>query len=387
MDPGTAILMAALMILLNGGVLGLVQRELPKDLRPSAISWRIATLLHAAGCVLLALQTEASKIYVLPLANGLLLLGLAGYWRALRQFYGLGEHYGLLWPVALGVIVIYWFVAVHESFPLRVAAVSLAWFWLLLGCIRTLYSTGDRRGSASRDVLAGMFAVAAVFMMLRALYFLSASGSPSSLLDQRHWLNMVTPMVAAVIPVIGTTTFLLMCSQRLTRRWESAASTDYLTGLANRRTVVSKGDALIANAAASGADAALMVVDIDRFKQVNDRHGHAVGDRAIQHVARQLLQSCAGFGSAGRLGGEEFIGLLANVGPTQALQIAEQLRQAVEESPLQIEGAAEPLPLTVSIGVASRQSQDRDFTAWLQRADQALYAAKAAGRNRVASAG
>ena len=270
MDPGTAILMAALMILLNGGVLGLVQRELPMDLRPSAISWRIATLLHAAGCVLLALQTEASKIYVLPLANGLLLLGLAGYWRALRQFYGLGEHYGLLWPVALGVIVIYWFVAVHESFPLRVAAVSLAWFWLLLGCIRTLYSTGDRRGSASRDVLAGMFAVAAVFMMLRALYFLSASGSPSSLLDQRHWLNMVTPMVAAVIPVIGTTNFLLMCSQRLTRRWESAASTDYLTGLANRRTVVSKGDALIANAAASGADAALMVVDIDRFKQVND---------------------------------------------------------------------------------------------------------------------
>ncbi|MCP5476282.1 MAG: GGDEF domain-containing protein [Rhodanobacteraceae bacterium] len=151
---------------------------------------------------------------------------------------------------------------------------------------------------------------------------------------------------------------------------------------------MTKGDALIANAAASGADAALMVVDIDRFKQVNDRHGHAVGDRAIQHVARQLLQSCAGFGSAGRLGGEEFIGLLANVGgPTQALQIAEQLRQAVEESPLQIEGAAEPLPLTVSIGVASRQSQDRDFTAWLQRADQALYAAKAAGRNRVASAG
>ncbi len=379
--------MAALMILLNGGVLGLVQRDLPEDLRPSAVSWRIATLLHAGGCVLLALQTEASKVLVLPLANGLLLLGLAGYWRALRQFYGLDEYFGMLVPVLLGVIAIFWFVAVHESFPLRVAMVSLAWFWLLLGCIRTLYSTADRRGGSSRNVLAGMFAVAATFMMLRALYFLGVSDSPSGLLDQRNWLNVVTPMVVAVIPVIGTTTFLLMCSQRLTRRWESAASTDYLTGLANRRTVVAKGEALIAGAAASGADAALMVVDIDHFKQINDRHGHAVGDRAIQHVARQLAHSCSGFGSAGRLGGEEFIGLLANVEPAEALQIAEQLRKAIDESPLPLESKAEPVRLTVSIGVASRQSRDPDFAALLQRADQALYAAKAAGRNRVASAG
>jgi len=387
MDPGTAILMAALMILLNGGVLGLVQRELPEDLRPSAVSWRVATLLQAAGCVVLALQTEASKIVVLPLANGLLLLGLAGYWRALRQFYGFGENHGMLLPVGLGVVAICWFTAVHDSFSMRVAMVSLAWFWLLLGCIRTLYSSADRRGGSSRDVLAGMFAVAAAFMLLRALYFLGASDSPASLLDQRNWMNVLTPMVAAVIPVIGTTTFLLMCSQRLTRRWESAASTDYLTGLANRRTVVAKGEALIANAAASGTDAALMVVDIDRFKQVNDRHGHAVGDRAIQHVARQLAHSCAGFGSAGRLGGEEFIGLLANVEPARALQIAEQLRQAIDESPMHIERTAEPVHLTVSIGVASRHSKDLDFAALLQRADHALYAAKAEGRNRVVSAG
>ncbi len=381
MDALTALLTVTLMILLNGGVLGLMHRDLPLAVQPSARSWRVGTLLNAGGFVLLAAQAlDRSNAWVLPLANALLMLGLTGYWRALRQFDGLADTGWLLLPAAVGTFAVAWFEIVHPDLTMRVVAASLAWAWMLTGCIHTL-----RRSSGtadfSRRVLAGVFAAIAGFMVLRMLYHALGLATASSALDNTDWINIVTPMVGAVLPVIGTTGFLLLCSQRITRQWELAASTDYLTGLANRRTFAAAGAARIAAARRHGASVGILVIDIDHFKQINDRYGHDVGDAALKHVAQRIEAMCASPERPGRLGGEEFVAMLDTGDKLHAHAVAEGLRRAIEEQPFVAAGSAETI--TVSIGVATLLDGDCNLDDLLRRADQALYVAKSGGRNRT----
>ncbi len=380
MDAFTALLVAVLMMLLNGGVLGLMHRDLPAALRPAAVSWRVGTLLQAMGCVLLALQNWMPLGLVLPLANALLMLGVGAYWRALRQFYGLSDSGLLLLPVALGTFGVYWFAAVSPDLSARVVVASAAWFVLLVGCVVTVRRHGRGEKAMSRQVLAWIFGIVALFMLMRMLHY-GLRSRVDSMLDNSDWMNLATPMIAAIMPVIGTTAFLLLVSQRITRQWELAASTDYLTGLPNRRTLAAAGEERIRSAGALRHQLAVAVIDIDHFKSINDRFGHDVGDAALKHVAARVDAACRGSDICGRQGGEEFVALFQNVDATKALAAAERLRTLVEAAPFNAEGTE--LTITVSVGVALLRTDDRRLDDALRRADQALYQAKASGRNRV----
>lgn len=370
------------MTLANGAVLGLMHRDLPVTLQPSAVSWRIATLLHASGSILFAVQGHLPHGFVLPLANGMVMFGFAGYWRALRQFYGRPESLLLLLLPTLGTLGVFWFSAISPSLLARVVIVSIVWAAIMLACIHTLRSPDQSEWAKSRRVLAGIFFIVVVFTVLRAAYFmLVTNGLPSSILDNGSWLNVLTPIVVAILPVIGTTAFLLLCSERIRRQWERAASTDYLTGLPNRRTLANAGDSRFETALESGQALALAMVDIDHFKQVNDRYGHEIGDRVLKHVAARLESACRGTELPARQGGEEFVVLFERVDAAQALRAGERLRQAVEAQPFATDGLL--LPLTVSVGIVLRRESDRNFDDLLRRADEAMYAAKSAGRNRV----
>jgi diguanylate cyclase (GGDEF)-like protein len=172
-----------------------------------------------------------------------------------------------------------------------------------------------------------------------------------------------------------------MCSERIRRQWERAASTDYLTGLANRRTLADAGAQRFAQARQQDRGFGLGVIDIDHFKSINDRYGHDVGDAALKHVAAKLELACREAELPARQGGEEFVVLFDDVAGDTALAAGERLRHAVAEAPF-IAGEL-TLPVTVSIGVAVRLPEDREFDCVLRRADAALYAAKRGGRNRV----
>ena len=385
MDPQTAYVIAALMMLANGGVLGLMHRDLPKSLRPGAVSWRIATLLIAGASILFALQAALPPAFILPLANGMVLLGFVGYWRAIRQFYGMADSWWLLLPVAAGSLGVFLFTALWPSLLLRILLISVLWLVIFTACVLTLHSQASRDRALSRRVLTGMFLGDIVFTFLRAAYFLLAGVSPgASLLNNAVWINVMTPMMVAVLPVIGTTAFLLMISERIRRQWERAASTDYLTGLANRRTMTDAGESRFSSSRASGSGLALAIIDIDHFKSVNDRFGHEVGDGALKHVASRLEAACRGKELPARQGGEEFVVLLDIVDENQAHAAGERLRQAVEAESFAASDVS--LNLTVSIGVAVLKKEDLNFDNLLRRADEALYAAKAGGRNRVALA-
>lgn len=384
MDPVTIFFIATLMMLANGGVLGLMHKDLPLPMRPAAASWRVATLLFAGGSILFAAQGLNPPAYTLALANALVMFGFTGYLRALRQFYGLKDKLWVMVPAALGTAAVFWLTLGTADVGGRILTVSVVWSVLMVHCIVVLVSQERRDGARSRRVMAGLFTAVALFVLFRAGYFVLMGVNPAfNVLGAGAWMNIATPMVAATLPVIGTTAFLLMCSERIRRQWERAASTDYLTGLPNRRTLVEMGLQRFGQARASAASDGfgLAIVDIDHFKRINDEHGHEMGDVALKHVAGRLQSACRGAELPARQGGEEFVVLFENLQLHDAQAAGERLRQAVAQTPFTAGDLV--LPLTVSIGMAVLRADDTHFDSLLSRADAALYAAKAAGRNRV----
>lgn len=155
------------------------------------------------------------------------------------------------------------------------------------------------------------------------------------------------------------------------------ADTDALTGVASRRKAMAELDDALAEAEATGAPLALAIFDIDHFKAVNDRFGHAAGDAVLRRVARAARQAVRPTDLVGRLGGEEFVVLLPGMGEARALELAETLRRAIAASADGIEAGP---PVTASIGVALKVPGG-SAASLLGEADRALYRAKAAGRN------
>lgn len=163
------------------------------------------------------------------------------------------------------------------------------------------------------------------------------------------------------------------------------AVTDPLTGLFNRRYALPHLARIAERAAETRRGFALMLLDLDRFKTVNDRHGHAAGDAVLEQVARLLTSNLRPVDLVARIGGEEFLVALPETEGDTALATAERLRKAVESAPILLPGGRGTLRVSVSIGVADCTGPLCDVDQVMMQADRALYAAKSAGRNTVTS--
>ncbi|HEV2334755.1 MAG TPA: PleD family two-component system response regulator [Stellaceae bacterium] len=165
------------------------------------------------------------------------------------------------------------------------------------------------------------------------------------------------------------------------RRSLSMALTDELTGLYNRRYVLAHLNELLDRLPDSAASTALMLFDVDHFKKVNDRYGHPAGDEVLRELAERAVRQVRSVDLVGRLGGEEFVVVMPETTLSDALLVAERLRVAVADEPFIVEGSGDRLPVTVSVGVAMTGEGTDVMETLLKRADDALYAAKKAGRN------
>ncbi|MFH1060684.1 MAG: diguanylate cyclase, partial [Pseudomonadota bacterium] len=163
------------------------------------------------------------------------------------------------------------------------------------------------------------------------------------------------------------------------------ATIDSLTNICNRHHFLERAEQEIQRVRRYGrAGLALMMMDLDHFKEINDRHGHEAGDKVLSEMAARVLDMLRESDVMGRLGGEEFAVLLVEAGDGEALRVAQRLRATLAQSPMLAGQTA--ISYTVSIGVASLQPGDQGVEDLLRRADQALYQAKNRGRNRVESA-
>jgi diguanylate cyclase (GGDEF)-like protein len=186
---------------------------------------------------------------------------------------------------------------------------------------------------------------------------------------------------AEVLGTIGIVTDITE-RKRMESRLRHLATTDDLTGCLNRRAFFSSAEQEMERAARYGGFVSVLMIDLDHFKQVNDRFGHAAGDRALKAAAAAIRANLREIDCFGRLGGEEFAAMLPETPLAGALMVAERLREAVAAVAVPLDDG-ETLRLTVSLGVAERTADETAVDQLLARADTALYRAKAAGRNQV----
>jgi len=185
---------------------------------------------------------------------------------------------------------------------------------------------------------------------------------------------VLAAVVAASLALLAYTLWLSR------RRFRTQAQTDSLTGIANRRHFLDRAQQVAKRNRNQPQTAAVFVLDIDHFKLINDAYGHQAGDAAIRHVATHA-SACLRDGDVfGRIGGEEFAALLPATEASDAWKLAESIRQAIEQTPLEHHG--DRIQITVSIGLTSGSLADDDIEGLIQRADKYMYRAKNEGRNR-----
>ncbi len=159
------------------------------------------------------------------------------------------------------------------------------------------------------------------------------------------------------------------------------ATHDALTGLPNRRQLEDGGAEIVEQARADGDAVALLLCDLDRFKRINDTHGHAVGDEVLRAIAQRLADLTRPQDLLARFGGEEFVILLPGTDEVTGAAIAQRIRRGISAQPVQT--SAGEMSATISIGLASSAPAAVPMSDLLREADRALYEAKAQGRDRV----
>ena len=196
-----------------------------------------------------------------------------------------------------------------------------------------------------------------------------------------YWGNYAAQLAPVLLVAYITTMFSADIRYGL-HRAKLLAETDELTGIFNMRGFVVLANRLFAQAQRYERSASFLMIDSDNLKQVNDQHGHEAGNGLLKHLVKAMQAQLRFTDVAARYGGDEFVVMLPDTPPRGALEVAERIRHAIEETPFTAEAGR--VPCTVSIGVASYPEDGRSMDALLARADRALYLAKEGGRNRVA---
>jgi diguanylate cyclase (GGDEF)-like protein len=379
LDVGSMALVGMLIGGLTAALFVHVARGLPFEHRAELRIWAGGLALQLLSWAAMAVRSAWPSLWLLALAALFMLGGYAELVRAVREFRQLPGRRGELWMIVVAAIVVAPLAAGAFGEPGRIAVHSAAGIALLAAMAWAL--AGGPPASRSRAArAAGLFVLAGAGVVAWRVFDRLAGGvSPGpTAADAIVFLFL---MLAAIFLSM---VFVLMHAERAYATLHRQASLDALTGVLARGAMQEHGERLLAGARRHQRPLSALLLDLDRFKSVNDRLGHEAGDAMLRHVAARAKLVLRGEDALCRLGGDEFVALLPNTDATGARIVADRLRASLAEAPLVVHGHA--LAVTVSIGVAETVVGAGDLDALLRRADTAMYAAKHAGGDRVATA-
>ncbi|MFH2133992.1 MAG: GGDEF domain-containing protein [Pseudomonadota bacterium] len=306
---------------------------------------------------LTGINTLGQKQLLATIVHALVSVGVIRFmWHEPSRF-KVGAVVGLLSAYVVFTTAVIWVVA--DEF-------RMIWYYILMAC--TYMLLGAR---------AGLAVTALSIITISTIKF----GGFTPISDNAYFTFSLSLLVFSSI-----TYALIMLNRNYhaqlaakNRQLQNLANLDPLTGVWNSRAYYALSDKLFRLARRNQSTCATLFIDLDHFKDINDRFGHETGDHVLQAVSESLARNIRQSDLLGRIGGEEFVVFLPDTDTTGALELAEKLRESV----LKLPSTAVALQVSVSIGVAQSSPEDLDTSAMQHRADQAMYVAKRNGRNRV----
>jgi diguanylate cyclase (GGDEF)-like protein len=346
---------------------------------PALRLWLTSLLLQSAGWCFISLQQLPHPWLTTAVGPVLVSTSFSFIVEAVMRFYGQpSKHYWPFWPIPCAVAaVLLW----HDVPATRQIALNLCYaFQLTAGALFLLKRKDPHRGL--RWLMAGSSFFACVLLFIRVAYLIGNQDDVPALLIASPFQSL-TFSVGFVLRLVFTCGFLLLIEAHRNDELTWLAAMDSLTGIYNRRTFINLAETELARSQRHQQPLALLLLDLDHFKLINDTLGHQAGDCILQQL-RTIAEPCMrSHDFMGRYGGEEFCILAPETDADGAFILAERLRQALAEH-VTLSGNGASIKITASIGVACRTGRESTtLDELLSMADTALYRAKNEGRNRV----
>jgi diguanylate cyclase (GGDEF)-like protein len=363
LDVATLQLMGAIAIAISGTVLALGWLQMGRE--RALIWWAAANLVYAAGVAILGIAGIEDTLAVAVIGSAFINLPPALIWAGARAFNGRRIHpsalaAGALLAIASGILLP---SGLPEAVPL--ATGFSGWLGFLALTIAE-FRKGPGVDLPARWPLVSLLALH-FFVYLGGIFDTFDGGLFSgNFIRMGSWFGIIH--FEGVLYAMGSAiTFLLITKEKAESVYRRQASLDSLTGTANRREFLDRAAAMMAGRRKDDRPLALLLIDVDRFKLVNDNFGHAMGDRVLAEFGAIAHKSLRPADIVGRLGGDEFAVLLPGRDPAAAFAVAEKLRHAFADACRQVDG--KQISASISIGVATAVDGDELPEALIARAD------------------
>lgn len=340
--------------------------------------WLAGCLLSVIGGAVLSLQGNEGALVPAIAGNGFVVFGFCLFWVGVRHFYGAGG--GWKASVLITIASMLCMIAAFESWNWRNVAYATAQSVPMLLAAAFLLRRPERKLGDWIAASAMLIGVAGHAVETAMNFALMGGHTDRSFYNVVESYALLCVIFSGVVWNFG---FVIMAMDRLRSEVAELALRDELTGLPNRRLFLERLSAETMRSARTGRPFALFVIDLDRFKEINDQNGHAAGDAALRHLADALKDRLRPNDFIVRYGGDEFCVILPETSLQEAKPLAQALVETARSTPLSWQGRS--IGLTVSIGatVWSRK-QPADVDRMLEQADQALYEVKRRGRDGYA---
>lgn len=345
----------------------------PRSIRGLGL-WAVAHGWVVLSSFLFAGRAIWPDVVTIVMANLAVLTGVVFYHAGIEAFFGRRPA----WPRWIALLVLltpplYWYALVEPSYAARLLIVCPVWAGIFLSMAWQIWRQGP--GTFSTRFTVVVLLLHGAVLLLR---FVSAWApmDEEGLLTPTLVQSLYTGSNAVMLLALGMG-LILMAGDRLRAEFEFLASHDALTNVLTRRVFLAACEQELARCRRHGRSMALLLLDIDHFKAINDTHGHQMGDRVLVDFVHRIAALLRRPDQLARFGGEEFVLLLPETSLEEAITVAERVLAHVAELR---EGLP---PITVSIGVATNRPDEEQIDALLARADKALYKAKDEGRNRI----